>query len=59
MAKRAHFEIFQKNQKHMPHVVFNEKSKTGLRLESGQQQQKGQRKPSLQSLVIPAVSNNS
>ena len=35
MAKRAHFEIFWKNLKYMPHVVFDEESKTGNRFEIG------------------------
>ena len=48
MAKRAHFEIFQKNLKYMPRVVLAEESKTGLGFENGQQQKKFQRKSSLQ-----------
>ena len=55
MAKEAHFEIFRKNLKYMPRVVFDEESKTGPGFEIGQQQQKCQRKLSLQLLTNPAV----
>ena len=35
MAKQAHFEIFEKNLKHMPHLVFDKKSKSDLGFEIG------------------------
>ena len=38
MAKQAHFEIFRKNPKYMPRVVWAEESKTGLSFEIGQPQ---------------------
>ena len=55
MAKEAHFEIFRKNLKYMPRVVFDEKSKTGPGFEIGQPQRKCQRRPTLQFMVNPAV----
>ena len=56
MAKRAHFEIFQKNLKYMPRIVFDEKSKTCLSLESDSESKNASIiKTSLQSLANPAV----
>ena len=40
MAKQAQIEILRKNNENMPHVVFNEESKTVHMLEIGQQQRK-------------------
>ena len=55
MAKQAHFSIFQRNPKYMPHVGWAEESKTGLGYEIGPSHQKCHRKPSLQSVTNPAV----
>ena len=49
------FWDFRKILKHMPRVVFDKESKTGLDFEIGQPQQKFQRRPTLQSMANPAV----
>ena len=40
LAKRARFEVLQKNPKIMPRVVWAEESKTGLGFKIGPRQQK-------------------